>query len=118
MGLEVHPPAIYHLLKKYAAYPEIKKIYVTENGAAFPDVVADGRVHDEGRIKFYQDYMAQVLRAKNEGVPVSGYFVWSFMDNFEWAEGFRPRFGMVYNDYTTQKRIPKDSALWWRDFLA
>lgn len=118
MGWEIYPEGIYHLLKQFAQYPNIKEIIVTENGAAFPDVVQNERVHDEKRITFLQQYLGQVLRAKQEGIPVNGYFVWSFLDNFEWAEGYRPRFGLVYVDYPSQKRIIKDSGLWYRDFIS
>ena len=118
MGWEIHPDGIYHLLKKFAAYPNMKKIIVTENGAAFPDTIVNGKVNDEKRIKYYQDYLAQVLKAKNEGVNVGGYFVWTFMDNFEWAEGTRPRFGLVYNNFETQERTVKNSGFWYRDFIS
>ena len=118
MGWEVYPESIYQMLKKFAAYPQIKKLMVTENGAAFPDTVQDGRVHDTRRTQYLQDHIAQVLRAKAEGVPVEGYFAWTFLDNFDWAEGYRPRFGIVHVDFDTQERIVKDSGLWFRDFLA
>lgn len=118
MGWEVYPEGIYHLLKKFAAYPKIKKILVTENGASFPDKVTGDAVHDPRRTQFIQNYLGQVLRAQKEGVPVKGYFIWTFMDNFEWAEGYRPRFGLVHVDFETQKRTVKDSGKWYRDFLA
>ncbi len=118
MNWEVYPESIYHLLHKYAGYPNIRKIIVTENGAAFTDEVKNGRVHDPQRVQYLQDHISQVLRAKNEGVPVEGYFVWTFTDNFEWAEGFRPRFGLVHTDFATQQRTIKDSGYWFRDFLA
>lgn len=118
MGWEVYPEGMYRVLKKFASYPNVKKIYVTENGCAFPDVVDNGRVHDAKRVQFFKDYLAQVLRAKNEGAPIKGYFVWSLMDNFEWAEGYRTRFGLVHVDFKTQQRIMKDSALWFKEFLA
>jgi beta-glucosidase len=121
MGWEIYPEGIYHMLKKYASYPKVKKIYITENGAAFPDQVVeeDGkkRIHDVDRINFLKSYLEQVLRAKKEGIPIYGYFIWSFMDNFEWAEGYRPRFGIIYVDYQTQNRYVKDSGYWYRDFL-
>ncbi len=117
MGWEVYPEGIYHLLKKYDAYKNMKKIIVTENGAAFPDEVVNGEVNDVKRLKFIQDYLKQVLRAKKEGVKVDGYFIWSFMDNFEWAEGYRPRFGIVHNDFNTQKRTVKASGKWFSEFL-
>ncbi|HHG83650.1 MAG TPA: beta-glucosidase [Bacteroidetes bacterium] len=117
MGWEVYPEGIYHLLKKIAAYPQIKKIIITENGAAFPDQIENNQVHDPRRKQFIQDYLGQVLRAKKEGIKVAGYFVWSFMDNFEWAEGYQPRFGLVHVDFNTQKRTVKDSGKWFSDFL-
>ncbi|MEM7039686.1 MAG: family 1 glycosylhydrolase, partial [Bacteroidota bacterium] len=117
MGWEVYPEAIYELLKSFGAYPQIKKLIVTENGAAFKDVLRDGRVADGKRLKFIQNYLGQVLKAKQEGVKVDGYFVWTFMDNFEWAEGYHPRFGLVHIDWESKKRTIKDSGLWYRDFL-
>lgn len=117
MNWEVYPESIYHILKKYAAYGRIKKLIITENGAAFPDKVQAYSVNDQQRIRFLQSYLQQVLRAKEEGVPVEGYFVWTFTDNFEWAEGYAQRFGLVYTDYTTQKRIIKASGYWYQQFL-
>jgi beta-glucosidase len=117
MNWEIYPKGIYTMLKKYAGYPGIREMIITENGAAFPDEVKSGAVHDEQRIRYLQDYLAQVLIAKQEGVPVTGYFVWSFTDNFEWAEGYRPRFGLVHVDFKTQRRTVKDSGYWYRDFL-
>lgn len=118
MDWEVHPMGIYKMLKYFAKYPGIRNIIVTENGAAFPDAVENGRVHDHERVRFYQDYLREVLRAKREGVNVNGYFCWTLLDNFEWAEGYRTRFGLVHVDFETQKRIIKDSGLWFKDFLA
>ena len=118
MKWEVYPEGIYEVIKQLAAYKGVKKIYVTENGAAFPDQVEDGHIHDTRRTQFFKDYLAQVLRAKNDGAPVKGYFVWSLLDNFEWAEGYHPRFGLVHVDYTTQQRTIKDSGLWFKEFLS
>lgn len=117
MKWEVYPPAIYHILKKFDAYEKIRKIIITENGAAFPDKVVQGQVRDAQRTKYIQDNLVQVLKAKKEGVKVDGYFVWSLTDNFEWAEGYDPRFGLIYVDYDTQERTIKQSGLWLRDFL-
>jgi beta-glucosidase len=117
MGWEVHPPAIYHALKRVGGYKRVKEIIVTENGAAFTDTHEDGRVDDCMRVKYLQDHIAQVLAAKQEGVKVNGYFVWTLMDNFEWAEGFYPRFGLVYVDFDTQQRIIKNSGRWYSQFL-
>ena len=117
MNWEVHPPSIYHILKKYSAYASIKEIIITENGAAFHDEPCNDAVHDVQRKKYLQDHILQVYKAKQEGVNVNGYFIWSFTDNFEWAEGYYPRFGIVYVDFITQKRIVKDSGKWYSKFL-
>lgn len=118
MGWEVYPPAIYEMIKKFSAYPNIPPIYVTENGAAFPDQVTGDRVHDPLREHYLQSHIEQVLRAKKEGMDVRGYFVWTLTDNFEWAEGYRPRFGLVHVDFETQRRTIKDSGRWYKAFLA
>ncbi len=118
MGWEVCPEGMYRIIRQFAAYPGVRKIIITENGAAFPDERTGDRVHDERRVRFYEQYLAQVLRAKQEGAPVGGYFAWTLMDNFEWAEGYRPRFGLVYVDFATQERIVKDSGRWFQAFLA
>lgn len=117
MNWEVYPESIYRMLKKFNSYKGVKKIYVTENGAAFKDTFEYCKINDEKRINYLKEYLAAVLKAKNEGVNVNGYFVWTFIDNFEWAEGFRPRFGLVHVDFKTQKRTVKASGLWYSKFL-
>jgi beta-glucosidase len=117
MKWEIYPECIYHMLMKFSQYRNFNEIIVTENGAAFPDVVVNGQVHDDKRKKYLEQHILQVLRAKQKGVNVNGYFVWSFTDNFEWAEGYRPRFGLVYVDYATQKRIIKSSAYWYSKII-
>lgn len=117
MKWEVHPPSIYQMIRKFNSYPQIKHIYITENGAAFPDQAADNRVHDPKRVAYLQGYLQEVLKAKNEGLKVNGYFVWTLTDNFEWAEGYYPRFGLIYVDFQTQQRIIKSSGYWYADFL-
>ncbi len=119
MNWEVYPEGIYEVLKTFSQYKNMPPIIVTENGCAFEDkVFEDGHVHDVKRKAFYQEYIRQVLRAKQEGVDVRGYFAWTLMDNFEWAEGYEPRFGLIHVDFDTQQRIIKDSGLWFKDFLA
>lgn len=118
MNWEVYPPCIYKALKRLHTYPSIKEILVTENGAAFSDEVIDNEVHDIERLQYLKDHIAQVLLAKKEGVNVKGYFVWTLMDNFEWAEGYHPRFGLVHIDFATQKRTIKSSGKWYSQFLA
>ncbi|MGJ1286453.1 GH1 family beta-glucosidase [Sphingobacterium spiritivorum] len=117
MNWEVYPESMYHMLKKFQAYENIPPLIITENGAAFPDLPENERVHDPKRAQYMQDILQQVLRAKNEGVNVNGYFVWTFLDNFEWAEGYHPRFGLVYVDFRTQQRIIKSSGHWYADFI-
>ncbi|HYI61218.1 MAG TPA: GH1 family beta-glucosidase [Acidimicrobiales bacterium] len=117
MGWEVNPRGLHEVLHQFHAYGKVPKLYVTENGAAYPDEVVDGRVHDPRRIAYYEAHLAQVLKAKQEGVPVHGYFCWSYCDNFEWAAGLRPRFGLVHVDYATQARLVKDSGHWFSALL-
>jgi len=117
MGWEVYPPSIYHLIKKFDAYPQIKKLIITENGAAFPDAVIFGEVRDGRRTKYIKDHLQQVHKAKQEGARIHGYFVWSLTDNFEWAEGYTARFGLVHVDFETQKRTIKQSGRWFAQFL-
>lgn len=111
MGWEVYPHGLYALLRRiHQDYPPIA-LYITENGAAFDDVVSDdGAVHDERRVSFLRGHFDAALHAIRDGVPLKGYFVWSLLDNFEWAEGYSKRFGIHYVDYATQQRIAKDSA--------
>ena len=91
-------------------------IYITENGCSATDVpAAEGLVHDTDRIMFLRAYLRELQRATAEGVPVKGYFLWSTMDNFEWTYGYGHRFGLVYVDFTTQKRTPKQSAAFFRE---
>ena len=117
MGWEIYPKGIYEILKQFAQYEKVKNIIISENGVALEDKLTNGEVRDAKRIKFIKDHLHYVLKAKQEGVPVSGYFYWSLLDNFEWNEGFRPRYGLVYVDYKTQKRYLKNSALWFQKFL-
>jgi beta-glucosidase len=92
-------------------------LYVMENGAAFKDTLADGRVRDEERTRYLAEHIRAVADAIRQGAQVGGYMVWSLMDNFEWASGYEKRFGIVHVDYATQARLLKDSALWYREFL-
>jgi beta-glucosidase len=118
MGWEVFPGGLSELLARLHADYVLPPVYVMENGAAYSDQLVDGRVHDADRILYLSSHIAALADALETGVDVRGYFVWSLLDNFEWAEGYSKRFGIVYVDYATQRRLPKDSALWYRDFLA
>lgn len=117
IGWEMTPEALYWGPKFY--YERYKlPVYITENGMANTDVVSeDGNVHDPQRIEFLRRYIKELKRAADDGVDIRGYFQWSLMDNFEWAEGYQKRFGIVYVDYPTQKRIIKDSAYWYKDLI-
>ena len=117
MNWEVFPPSIYQALKRVNAYPGVKEIIITENGAAFKDEVINGDIEDEQRTDFLKKYIHQVLLAKQEGVKVNGYFIWTLLDNFEWAEGFHPRFGLVHVDFKSQQRRVKASGNWYSSFL-
>ena len=110
MGWNRVPETLTHTLTESQRRYSPPKIVVTENGCAYDDPVADGRVRDARRVEFYRTYLEGVLDAIERGANVQGYFAWSLMDNFEWAEGYRPRFGIVHVDYDTQVRTPKDSA--------
>jgi len=117
MGWEINADSFYNIIKQFAAYPNVKNIMITENGAAFHDKITDGIVDDQERIAYFKLYLEAMLKAKNEGVNIIGYMAWTLMDNFEWAEGYLARFGLVYNDFKTQERTIKNSGYWWKEFL-
>ncbi len=117
MGWEVFPDGLTELLVRLDADYRLPAVYIMENGAAYKDEVIDGRVADTDRIEFLRTHIAALADAVETGVGVRGYFVWSLLDNFEWADGYSKRFGIVHVDYDTQQRIAKDSAVWYRDFL-
>jgi beta-glucosidase len=110
------PESVYWAAKFVQSLWNAKEIFITENGCASDDVLADdGKVYDTDRIMYLRNYLTQLQRATADGVPVNGYFQWSTMDNFEWNAGFSNRFGLVYVDFKTQKRTPKLSAEWFRE---
>ena len=119
MGWEVYPQGLYDLLTRLTRDYHPPALYVTENGAAFADAPGpDGAVHDPRRVAYLEAHVEQAARAVAAGVPLRGYFVWSLLDNWEWAEGYTKRFGLVYVDYTTQARTIKDSGHWYSRFIA
>ncbi|RRJ94254.1 beta-glucosidase [Opitutaceae bacterium TAV4] len=108
------PQAIYWGPRHAAEIYDVGPVYITENGAGYDDLPpVKGEVHDLHRRDLVRNYLKEVHRAIGDGVPLKGYFLWSFMDNFEWQDGYNRRFGVVYCDFTTQKRTPKTSALWY-----
>jgi beta-glucosidase len=119
MGWEVTPDSLYELVvrlkREYGDIP----LVITENGAAFDDEApVDGYVEDPQRLEYLRRHLASLQRAVAAGVDVRGYCAWSLLDNFEWQHGYSKRFGIVYVDYETLRRIPKSSALWYRDLIA
>jgi beta-glucosidase len=117
-GWAVEPDGIYETLVRLHADYDPPALYVHESGGAFPDHVADdGGVHDVDRLAFLDAHVRSCHDAIAAGVDLRGFFVWSLLDNFEWAEGYTQRFGMVHVDFDTQARVPKDSALWYRDVV-
>jgi beta-glucosidase len=114
MGWEIDPSGLYDLLRRVTADYGPVPLYVTENGAAFADAPSDGgAVADPARVDYLDRHFRAARQAIDAGVDLRGYFVWSLLDNFEWAYGYSKRFGLVYVDYASQRRIPKDSAHWY-----
>lgn len=118
MGWEVAPRSLKDLLLRLHEDYRLPPILITENGAAYEDTLIDGRVEDEQRRVYIESHLAAVADVIQRGVDVRGYFLWSLMDNFEWAEGYRKRFGIVYVDFTNQRRILKRSGEWYRSLLS
>ncbi|GAA1371335.1 GH1 family beta-glucosidase [Luteococcus sanguinis] len=115
MGWNIEPDGLYRLLMEVEQrYPGLEMM-ITENGAGFDDEVVGGRVHDIRRVDYLRGHLGAVERAVADGANVTGYFLWSLLDNFEWSWGYSKTFGMVHVDYETQQRTPKDSAYWYRD---
>jgi beta-glucosidase len=120
MGWPVEPAGLTQALTTlHREYPGLPPMYVTENGCVYPDVVdAHGSFTDHERISFLRDHLDAARQAIEEGVDLRGYFCWSLLDNFEWAHGYKHRFGLVHVDYATQRRTPRASYHWYRDFVA
>ncbi len=115
---EVAPQDLLPLLQRLQNDYQCAPMFITENGATYEDVVtSDGRIHDAERRAYFQRHLQVVQQAVALGIDVRGYFAWSLMDNFEWAEGYQRRFGLVHVDFETQQRRIKDSGLWFRNFL-
>jgi beta-glucosidase len=117
MGSEINALGLERILRRVAADYAFPALYVTENGVALDDrLEPDGGVHDSGRVAYLADHIGAASRAVSAGAPLRGYFAWSMLDNFEWALGYSQRFGLVYVDYSTLRRYPKDSATWYGNF--
>jgi len=96
----------------------VPAVYITENGTSSSDVLQNGHIYDTDRIMYVRNHLTHLHRAVSEGYPVKGYFLWSLMDNFEWADGYSKRFGLHYVDFKTLKRTPKLSAEWYKNTIA
>lgn len=118
MGWEIYPQGLMDLLLDLNRRYQLPPVYITENGAAMPDVKTSDGIHDLARCHYLQDHIMAVHHAVDAGVDIRGYFAWSLMDNFEWSFGYEKRFGIVYVDYATQERTIKDSGLAYARFLA
>ncbi len=117
MGWENYPHSVFRALTWIYGYSNCPDLYITENGIALFDRVNEEKIADYSRIRFYREALKSALKARQAGVPLKGYFAWTFTDNFEWAEGYEPRFGMVHVDFDNQKRTLKASARWFKAFL-
>ncbi len=114
MGWSVDPTGLHELIMRYHREAPGVPLYISENGAAYDDKPgADGTVHDPERVAYLDGHLRAVRRAIADGADVRGYYLWSLLDNFEWAYGYEKRFGAVYVDYASQQRTPKSSALWY-----
>lgn len=117
LGWEVNSQMFGAIIEQFASYENIKNILVTENGASFRDTIKNGVIDDKKRIAYYHSHLKELLRLKNKGLPITGYFSWTLTDNFEWSFGYNPTFGLVHVNRDTQERTLKQSAHWFRQFL-
>jgi beta-glucosidase len=115
---EVYPDGLREIIARVGREYHPVAIYITENGATYQDVRSgDGSVHDGARQSYLERHVAKLSQAMHEGAPLKGYFLWSLLDNFEWAEGYEKRFGITYVDFATQQRTLKQSGQWYKGFL-
>ncbi len=114
---EIYPQGLYDLLVRLKQDYNHPNWIVTENGVPVPDELTPDGVHDVRRIAYLRAHLLQLHRAMEAGVPVSGYFVWSLLDNFEWVYGYTKRFGLIYVDFKTEARTLKDSARWYAQVI-
>jgi beta-glucosidase len=116
--INIIPEGLYWAIRNPSDLWKPKELYITENGCSSDDVInAAGHIEDTDRVMYLRNHITQMHRAASEGYPIKGYFLWSLMDNFEWADGYSKRFGIYYVDFNTQKRTPKQSAEWYREVI-
>jgi len=117
--LFIGPEVLYWAVRNVSDIWKPRALYITENGCSADDVItSNGRIEDTDRVMYLRNHLTHLHRAASEGYPIKGYFLWSLMDNFEWADGYSKRFGIHYVDFKTQKRTPKLSAEWYREVIA
>jgi beta-glucosidase len=116
-GWDIYPQGLHDVLMDFSSYP-VDALYITENGSAYNDTVANDRIHDEKRRTYLQQHLQQLLAVRQKTKKLKGYFAWSLFDNFEWSDGYDTRFGLYHINFATQQRRLKDSGRWYRDFLA
>jgi beta-glucosidase len=117
--LYIGPEVIYWAVRNVSEIWKPKELYITENGCSADDVITkDGRIEDTDRVMYLRNHLTHLQRAASEGYPIKGYFLWSLLDNYEWADGYSKRFGIHYVDFKTQKRTPKLSAEWYKEMIA
>lgn len=117
MGWEVYPRGLYDMIRNIYPRFHFPEIIVTENGYADKSEIINGKINDIDRINYIKENLEYVLKARKEGIPVNGYFVWSLMDNLEWSLGYKYRFGLIHVDFKTLVRTPKESYYWYKDFI-
>jgi beta-glucosidase len=117
MGWEIHFESMGKLLERITSDYTTIPLYITENGAAFDDVLENSKVHDKERVDFLSGHFGEALQFIQNGGNLKGFYIWSFLDNFEWAHGYSKRFGIIYVDFETQERYLKDSAIWYRNLI-
>ena len=116
--INIDPEALYWAIRNTSDLWKPKELYITENGCSSDDVIdASGHIEDTDRVMYLRNHLTQMHRAASDGYPIKGYFLWSLLDNFEWADGYSKRFGLHYVDFKTQKRTPKRSAEWYREVI-
>lgn len=117
MGWEVNSGAFGKIIRQFANYKNIPRIIITENGASFKDTMINNQINDIKRIIYYKSHLTELLKLKEEGLPIDGYFAWTLTDNFEWNFGYMPKFGLVHVNKDTQERTMKKSGYWFKSFL-
>lgn len=117
LGWEISGDGLFHILQQFSQYKSIPSFIITEGGAAFNEQHTEQGIHDPHRVAYFEEYLMAALKAKKSGVPLDGYYVWTLTDNFEWAEGYRAKFGLVHVDPHSGERKVKDSGIWFRSWL-